>query len=310
MLFPIDYEDFVNNKCYCNSWVATAIVGAAVVGAASKSFAANQAASAQAAGASTASAQLKEAALRAQNFSEFYNNQARSDLQPYRDIGEAGWGQLQSQLPMLTNQIGIPQEMLDLQKPITLDQETLSKLPGYQFTKQQGLKATENSAAARGLGVSGAALKGAATFATGLASKTALDFGAQEMANRQSAYGRYATTTGMRMQQQGSAYDRLMALITTGADASKLTGVLDQKTGSDIAKSYIDAGKGVAGNTIGAANADAAATNATGNAIAEGANSIGGYMAYKGLYGAPPAGAPNMTFTKGVAGDQYVPTYG
>ena len=36
----------------------------------------------------------------------------------------------------------------------------------------QGLKSTQNAAAARGLGVSGAALKGAATYSTGLADST------------------------------------------------------------------------------------------------------------------------------------------
>lgn len=59
----------------------------------------------------------------------------------------------------------------------TMGQQTdimgaLESLPGYQFTKTQGLKAVQNSASARGLGVSGAAQKGAAQFATGLADQT------------------------------------------------------------------------------------------------------------------------------------------
>ena len=48
-------------------------------------------------------------------------------------------------------------------------QATLAQTPGYTFTLNQGLAATQNAAAARGLGVSGAALKGAASYATGLA---------------------------------------------------------------------------------------------------------------------------------------------
>jgi hypothetical protein len=48
----------------------------------------------------------------------------------------------------------------------------LRQMPGYQFQLDQGLKSTQSAAAARGLGVSGAALKGAGTFATGLADKT------------------------------------------------------------------------------------------------------------------------------------------
>lgn len=45
----------------------------------------------------------------------------------------------------------------------------LSQLPGYQFQLNQGEKATQNSYAAQGLGQSGAALKGSADYAEGLA---------------------------------------------------------------------------------------------------------------------------------------------
>lgn len=48
---------------------------------------------------------------------------------------------------------------------------TLQGLPGYQFALTQGEKAVQNSASARGLGVSGAAQKGAAAYATGLANE-------------------------------------------------------------------------------------------------------------------------------------------
>lgn len=51
-------------------------------------------------------------------------------------------------------------------------QNFLEQTPGYQFTKSQGLQATQNGFAAKGLGSSGAAMKGAAQFATGLADQT------------------------------------------------------------------------------------------------------------------------------------------
>ena len=53
-----------------------------------------------------------------------------------------------------------------------LTQANLEATPGYQFTLQQGLKSTLAANAARGLGVSGASLKGAAQYATGLADAT------------------------------------------------------------------------------------------------------------------------------------------
>lgn len=48
----------------------------------------------------------------------------------------------------------------------------LENTPGYQFTRDQGLKSLYNGYAARGLGNSSAALKGAARYTTGLAQNT------------------------------------------------------------------------------------------------------------------------------------------
>src|SRR4249920_2930399 len=59
--------------------------------------------------------------------------------------------------------------------PGQMTQAQLEQTPGYQFDLSQGLKAVQSAAAARGLGVSGASLKGAGNFATGLANKTYLD---------------------------------------------------------------------------------------------------------------------------------------
>ncbi|MEQ6654667.1 hypothetical protein ODX32_10845, partial [Salmonella enterica subsp. enterica serovar Typhimurium] len=44
--------------------------------------------------------------------------------------------------------------------------------PGYQFTFNQGMQGINSSAAAKGLGVSGANIRGAADYATGLADST------------------------------------------------------------------------------------------------------------------------------------------
>lgn len=51
-------------------------------------------------------------------------------------------------------------------------QAQLEATPGYQFIRAQGLQSVQNSNAAKGLGLSGAALKGAGQYATGLASQT------------------------------------------------------------------------------------------------------------------------------------------
>ncbi|MBR0560049.1 hypothetical protein [Neokomagataea anthophila] len=53
-----------------------------------------------------------------------------------------------------------------------LTQNFLENTPGYKWNLNQGEQAATNSAAARGLANSGAALKGASTYASGLADST------------------------------------------------------------------------------------------------------------------------------------------
>jgi hypothetical protein len=98
-----------------------------------------------------ASAQRQAAALQQQMYQT-----TRGDLSPFV---QAGRGAL-PQLSALTS--GDPAIM----------QASLAGTPGYQFMLGQGLKAQQAGAAARGLGVSGASLKGAASYATGLADQT------------------------------------------------------------------------------------------------------------------------------------------
>lgn len=219
------------------AWVATAIVGSAVVGAVATGYSANKAASAQ-----------KEAAQTAADTQMGMYDKTREDLSPYRVIGQDAAGKLTTRLS-------------DLTAPIVMDQAALEKTPGYQFNLTQGQKGVYNSAAARGLGSSGAALKGAATFATGLADSTYQ----QQFQNAQT--------------NQANAFNRLKALVNTGQNAATQTG-----------SAGTAAATGAANAQIGAGNAAAAGYNATGAAISNAANNIGGYAAYKGIYGGSPSG--------------------
>jgi len=214
------------------AWVATAIIGGSVVSAAATAYGASKAASAQ-----------EQAAQTAANTALTMYNTTRGDLSPYRDIGKVASDQLTSRLG-------------DLTAPITMDQATLEKTPGYQFNLYQGEKAVQNSAAARGLGESGAALKGAATFATGLADNT------------------YQQQFQNAVTNQTNAYNRLKGLVDTGESAASQGGVL----GANAANT-------AAGAQIGAGNAQAAADNAIGGAIGNVGNNIAGYAMYRGLYG-------------------------
>jgi len=214
------------------AWVATAIIGSGVIGAASTAYAAHTAAQAHTNAANTAS-----------NTALSMYNTTRGDLLPYRDIGQTASTDLTNRLTELTS-------------PITMDQATLEQTPGYQFNQTQGLKAVQNSAAARGLGSSGAALKGAATFATGLADST------------------YQNQFNNAITNQANAYNRLKGLVDTGENASAQTGSAGTAAAGTAASAQIGAG-----------NAQAAAANQTAAGITNATNNVAGYAAYKGLYG-------------------------
>src|SRR5579871_6684786 len=116
--------------------------GAGLVGSGISAIAAGNAANKQ-----VAAEQSAQQALQQQY------QQTRADLLPYNTAGQAAVQNIQ-QMPAFS---------------FAPTQAQLEQTPGYQFNLSQGLKAVQNSAAARGLGVSGAAQKGAASYASGLA---------------------------------------------------------------------------------------------------------------------------------------------
>lgn len=189
--------------------VATAIVGSAVVGAGASLMG------------SSAQADAAEAAAKAQM--KMYK-QTRADLMPYQQFGQVGTNMLQGQLPTLT-------------APITMDQATLRNTPGYQFNLSQGLKSVQNGAAARGLGVSGAAMKGAASYATGLADST------------------YQNQFSNAVTNQANAYNRLMGVASLGENAAAQTGSYGTQTAANVGNSLIQGGNAQAAGYLGAANA-------------------------------------------------------
>jgi hypothetical protein len=219
--------------------VGVAILGSAAIGAGASIYAANTAADAQTAAANNAiNAQMAQ------------YNRMRNDLSPYMTAGSDALAQLQAQLPGLT-------------APITMDEATLQNTPGYQFNLAQGLRANQNALTATGLGRSGAAVKAADRFATGLADSTYQNQFNNAQTNRQ------------------TTYNMLSGLINTGQNAA-----------AGVGSAGIQTGQGVAGNMIGAGNAQAGAATATGNAIGNAANSFSSYALLNSLLnrGAPSTG--------------------
>jgi hypothetical protein len=207
--------------------VATAIVGSAVVGA----------------GASVAGSMAQSKATKsASNTQQQMYQQTRADLLPYNVAGQYATGELKNRLAELT-------------APIVMDQEALEKTPGYQFNLTQGLKSTQNSAAARGLGSSGAALKGAASYATGLADST------------------YQNQFNNANTNKTNAYNRLLQLAQLGENAASSTGAYATQTGQSIGN-----------NTIQGGNAQAAGYTGAANALGNGVSNYMQYNALKGMY--------------------------
>lgn len=115
-------------------------------------------------------------------------------------------------------------------------QAQLESMPGYQFTRTQGLKAVQNGAAARGLGVSGAAQKGAAQYATGLADST-----------------------------YGNQFSRMLDLARLGESAGAQTGSFGTQTASNMGNNLLGAGNAAAGGIVGGANAASGALGSLGD---------------------------------------------
>lgn len=142
----------------------------------------------------------------------------------------------------------------------TNEESALEATPGYKFTLDQGLKSVQNSAAARGLGTSGAALKGAASYVTGLADST----------------------------YQSNLLNPLEYLSTTGEGAAAQTGTLGTQGAANAGAGIVGAGNATAAGTVGAANATAGALGS----IANTAGSLPlNYLLYNNLLGGGGGGA-------------------
>lgn len=166
--------------------------------------------------------------------------QTRADLLPYNTAGENANAEITGMGPFNF-------------KPTVAN---LATTPGYQFDLYQGLKSTQNAAAARGLGVSGAALKGAAGYATGLADTTY-----QERFNN--ALTQYQTNLG-----------KLQGQAQLGENAAAQTGAYGTTTAANIGQT-----------AVGAANARAAGTVGTANAVSSGLGGISNAFLTSQLFG-------------------------
>lgn len=126
--------------------------------------------------------------------------------------------------------------------------EELENTPGYKFLLDQGMKGVQNSFAAKGLGSSGAAMKGAADFATGLAMDKA-----------------FMPSYTMFRDQQDAAYNKLMGGVGVGQGAANSLASLKMNTNTAMGNNLIGVGNAQAGAITGGANALASGVANAGN---------------------------------------------
>ena len=123
---------------------------------------------------------------------------------------------------------------LGMTNPADMQAGVLAKLqatPGYQFLMNEGLQSIDRSAAARGLAGSGAAVKGATRYASGLAEQT-YNNRIQQLSG---AAGLGAQSTGQQAQTAGALGS---ALATLGSNMGSNTASLYGSQGSNLASLY------------------------------------------------------------------------
>jgi hypothetical protein len=220
----------------------------------------------------------------------------RSDLDPFRTTGANALTDAYSLAQLGPNAGG--RDYIDLayqNLPGKMTQAELEQTPGYQWTLAQGLKAAQGAAAARGLGVSGASLKGAATYATGLADntyKTQFDVRQKQ----------FEDLVNLNVGQQGNItnqFSRLNSLATLGGNAAAQVGTQGSTLAGNEGK-YLTQGGLLSGTgTMNAANALTGAAqnylgyNAYQNALNPGTSGYG--TAAAGTPGFSASGNPVMT---------------
>lgn len=231
----------------------TAIIagGATLAGAAISSSGAKSAANTQA-----------DAANRATDLQNQQWQQTQSNMRPYLQLGGSAMSPLlkamgynAAQNPDGTYHFdGIDASNPLMQRFAAPTAAEAEATPGYQFTLQQGLKATQNSAAARGLGTSGAALKGASTYATGLADSTYNDVYQRALNTFKTNYGAASDNAA-----------RLQGMVSNGQNAAGGMGALGAQTTANIGNTITSGANAQAAGTIGSANALTSALGSMGN---------------------------------------------
>lgn len=222
----------------------TGIMAAGAIGSSiSNIFGAQSAADAQKQAAATAAQAALTQQQKGLDTQKQYFDQGTKALQPIANAGSGVYNDLVSQLP-------------DLTAPITMDQTTLEKTPGYQFNLEQGIRGVDLSSVSRGM--SGAQAKAAAQFATGLADNT------------------YQNQFNNANTNKTNAFNRLLGTAQVGTGAATAMASNATSAGNAALGNATTVGGQLGGYAVGAGNAQAAADLATGQQFGNAINGVAG----------------------------------
>jgi hypothetical protein len=188
-----------------------------------------------AAGSITASGQQAHAADKATDAQTSMYNQTVANEAPYRNLGSQAGGRLGDLLGTSSNTGAAGYGSLT--KPFTAQDYLSNQDPGYQFQLDQGTKALQNSQAANGGVLSGAALKDLIGYNQGMAAT-----------GYQNAWNRWNT-------QQNNTVSRLGSLAQLGQSAASNQASGASTFAGGIANTITGAGNAAASGTVGATNA-------------------------------------------------------
>jgi len=207
------------------------------------------------------------------------NKAAKAQLQGAREgaAAEREMFERQVQLQEPFRQVGV-NALPDLVAASQYDPFTLAKFqadPGYAFRMKEGLRAVENSAAARGGLLSGNAMRGITRFGQGLASE---EFG--------NAFNRYQAEFASKL----NPYQALAGVGQTSANT--LTGAAG-RLGENIGANMVAAGNARASGYMGTANAIS-------NALGQGLNYYQNQQLMARMFPQQGGGAMNPAYPAGI----------
>lgn len=214
--------------------VAAAVIGGAIIGGVASDNAADKGADAQKDAAKQNAATMD--AQIAENRRQY--DLARQDAAPWRNTGKRGLIEYGGLMGLMDDPFNAAAMERYRENPMyvgELDQFEAS--PGYQFRRDEGLKAIERSALSRGMGRSGATLKSLQRYGDGLAADEYNNYynrvtdSFSNYANRLAGLAGIGQTTNQNLAALGANYSNSNAALTGSIANQNMQGAAARASG-------------------------------------------------------------------------------